>query len=87
MRATYICALMLIPGKDAEASFRRREERGGGVGTTATLGILTTGTPDVTAVGNYIANGNVALRGVTLTGRAVSTNGSVQLNGRIVPAN
>jgi len=57
------------------------------VGTTATLGTLTTGTPDVTAVGNYIANGNVALRGVTLTGRAVSTNGSVQLNGRIVPAN
>ena len=55
------------------------------VGTTATLGTLTSGTPNVTAVGNYIANGNVALRGVTLSGRAVSTSGSVQLNGRIVP--
>ena len=57
------------------------------VGTTATIGTLTSGTPDVTAVGNYIANGNVAMRGVTLTGRAVSTSGSVQLNGRITPAN
>jgi len=55
------------------------------VGTTATLGTLESGTPNTTAVGNIIANGDVALRGVNLTGRAVSTGGSVYLNGRIAP--
>jgi signal peptidase I len=57
------------------------------VGTTATLGALTTSTPDTTAVGNLLVAGEVALRGVALTGRAVSFDGSISLNGQITPPN
>lgn len=57
------------------------------VGTTATLGTLTTSSPDTTAVGNLLVTGEVSLRGVTLTGRAVSFDGSIALNGQISPPN
>jgi signal peptidase I len=57
------------------------------VGTTATLGALTTSTADTTAVGNFLVTGEVALRGVVLSGRAVSYDASISLNGEITPPN
>ncbi|MBG6237551.1 hypothetical protein IWX78_000494 [Mycetocola sp. CAN_C7] len=57
------------------------------VGTTATLGTLTTTSPDTTAVGNLLVSGEVSLRGVKLSGRAVSFDGGIALNGQITPPN
>jgi signal peptidase I len=57
------------------------------VGTTATIGTVSSGTPDTTTVGTYFVAGSVALRGVNLSGRAISFGGSIALNGRIAPVN
>ncbi len=46
------------------------------VGTTATLGSTTSST-DTIAAGSYLVSGDARLRGVSLSGRVVSFNGSV----------
>jgi signal peptidase I len=56
-------------------------------GTTATLGNLTTTSPDTVAVGNYLVTGDIALRGVLLIGRVVSFSGAVAINGEVAPTN
>ena len=55
------------------------------VGSSVTIGARTSGTPDTVAVGTFFVGGDIALRGVELTGRAVSLNGGIALNGRITP--